>query len=245
MTDKVGPLPVQDVRLVRLRRDVPVRPGGPDASRCTRSFLFLPAEAPFGDPRLLRADHGARAGAQVVRRRRRARALERRVAQRGPRHLVRVGVRAGARRRRSTSGRLLRAADARSLRPGDQLRARSGPWPRRSTAPTTSRRCSAPTSTTAARSSCSPCARWSATRRSRRSSASGRERYGGGSASTADFIALASQDRRTRPRGLPQRLAVRHEDPADARPPRLDRRPGRPAGGQGRRSRPPLARAWS
>ena len=111
---------------------------------------------------------------------------------------------------------------------------RSGPSPPRSTAPTTSRRCSAPTSTRAARSSSTPCARWWVTRRSRRSSASGPQRYGGGSASTADFIAFASRiAHRDLTAFLTDWLYGDH-DAAHARPPRLDRRPGRPAGDQGR-----------
>ena len=163
-------------------------------SRCTRSFLFLPAaDHAVRRPALLRADHGARAGPHVVRRRRRAGALERPLAQRGPRHLVRVGVRAGARRpgllpRRHRSRSRCTPPTPRATSCA-RLRARSPP---RATAPTTSPRCSARTSTTAARSSCSRCGRRSGDARSATSSG-WPQRYGGSPASTADFIALASE----------------------------------------------------
>ena len=72
-------------------------------------------------------------------------------------------------------------------------------------------------------------------------------RFRGESAGTEDFIALASRVAGTDLSGFLGALALRHRDPADARPPRLDGPAGRGAGApvaHGRRTRargaPPL-----
>ena len=80
--------------------------------------------------------------------------LERRLAQRGPRHVVRVDLRRRILRRRRS-----RTAFATRTPPATSCARCTGRSPRPSTAPTTSPRCSARTSTTAGRSRCSPCGR--------------------------------------------------------------------------------------
>ena len=81
-------------------------------------------------------------------------------------------------------------------------------------------------STTAARWSCTRCGRRSGRARSSAIEREWVDRYEGESASTDDFIALASEVVRPQPEGLPARLALRRDDAADARPLGLEGRPG-------------------
>ena len=83
LRERVGRLPVRRVRHAGRRRPARVRARDADAVALRHGLVHR-------RPRRLGAGHGARARAPVVRRQRRAVGVERRVAQRGPRDLVRV-----------------------------------------------------------------------------------------------------------------------------------------------------------
>ena len=163
MEDARRALPVRPLRLARRRGRPRLRARDADA-RADRHLLVRRTSA--GD--YVGPDAAARAVAHVVRRQRRAVRVERPLAQRGPRQLVRVPLRRGARASSTTTPRtipdrtgyadfdeLMHAVYAH----GDQWRARLRPGRAADRAPT---RCSTCRSTTAARSCSTRCARWSA-----------------------------------------------------------------------------------
>ena len=174
--------------------------------------------------------------------------VERPVAQRGPRELVRVPLRRGEGLPRGRHRVLSRPHRLRRLRRPDEgrLRARRRVARRvraRSRCPPARTRCSTSSATTAARSCSTRCARRSATRRSSASSAPTSDRFRDRS------VTHRRLHRARRPglrppgrRAVPARLGLRHQDAADAGPPGLDRQPGRAAKAPSRSPRPRPAR---
>ena len=156
--------------------------------------LSLFETRPLHRPRLpavvRRVDHGARAGAPVVRRQRQPAPLVRPVAQRGPCHLVRGAVRGAARRDEPLDERM--RARLRAVRRLARRRAARPPRPSRPS-PASRSASSARSSTTAAPWSCTRCGRRSGGRRSSGWSGGGCARHRDGVASTADFVRLASE----------------------------------------------------
>ena len=153
--------------------------------------------------------------------------LERRVAQRGPRHLVRVGVRAGARR----PGFYLEGgsfeSQVRAATPAATSCApRSGPVAAPIHGADDIAQMFSPNVYEGGALVLYALRQVVGDPTFRTIEREWPQRFGGGPASTADFIALRLAARASRPHRVPDQLALRHEHAAHAGPPRLDRRPG-------------------